>query len=224
MEKVEKKSSTKGVAQWKGKDGIYYEYCFTPDEKESLQTELKMFSPESVKIFIYRLQDQCQHTLRIMSIPKRTDHRENLEDLLKTFKTTLPYINRLEKGEPLLSYTRSVADLPQLWDDAEAQNAIIAGLKLSSEIAGPLNDLIKIIDNQLKKEKSRGRGRPESFVKGLIEVILKIYIQSFQEKPISYNIGSFKEVVSITLGIVGLPSEDPSSMIRQILKKSNIEV
>lgn len=219
MEKIKKKSTSGGFAQWKGKRGVYYEYRFTLDEKESLQTELKKFNPESVEIFIYRLQDQCQHTLRIMNIPGRTDHKEKLEHLLKIFKTTLPHINLLKKGEPLLSYTRSVANLPQMWDDIGAQDAIIAGLKLSDKIAEPLSELIKIIDQQLKKE-SRGKGRPESVSKGLIEVILKIYKQSFREKPTSYNVGIFANIIPIVLEAVGLPAEDPSRIVKQILKNN----
>lgn len=218
MEKIEKKSATEGVGQWKGRGGIYYEYRFTPDEKKSLQNELKKFRPENVKIFIYRLQDQCQHALRIMTIPGRTDHKEKLKYLLKIFKPALFCLRDLEQGRPLLEYKRSVSTLPQLHWDTEIQDILITGLKLSSDAAEPLSALIETIDKQLKKEKSRPRKRPESYSKGLIEVISKIFEQSFHKKPSTYDAGIFTKVVKIALEAVGLPAKDPGRIIKQILK------
>jgi hypothetical protein len=226
MEKVEvSRNFIDGCGQYPDKEFINYEYQFTHEEKESLEIILIKFKPSSVKLFISHLQFYCQDMLNIISNPARTDHKEKLEYLLKVFKAALPSIKRLERGNYLLSYTRSISDLhherDKISQDSHYQsksNAVnLDGLKLSWEVSAPLNDLITKIDNQLKEAK-RTRGRPESYSKGFVKAISEIYIKYFQEKPTTYDEGTFAEVVRHALEAVGLPSNDPSGLIKQILK------
>lgn len=214
-----------GVGKYPDKELINYEYQFTDEEKESLTFYLKRFKPHSIKKFISHLQFYCQDMLIIISGPERTAHKENLEHLLNVFKAALPYVKRLESGNFLLSYIRSITDLHQERDIISKDSHYMSkrdaanhdGLQLSWKVWGPLNDLIKTIDNQLKEEK-RTRGRPESYSKGFIKAISEIYIKYFQEKPSTYDDGTFAKIVSIALESVGLPAKDPSRLIKQILK------
>jgi len=201
---------------------IDYELRFTDEEKRSLGDALNKYEQKEVERFISHLEFYCQDVNRILDRPKKSDLRADLQVMVNTFKKTLHYLKRLERGKPLLSYTHTMTELlknreavskdPKYMEDGVQ----LRGLKLAWEAVGPLENLIQEIGDRLEAEELT-IGRPKADSLGFIKAVADIFSE-YLERPTTYEDGPFVKVCRIVLEAVGLPAKDPSRAIRTALK------
>jgi hypothetical protein len=205
---------------------IHSKLFFTKDEKRDLKIALKRFNTKKVKKFISHLECYCQDVAFLLKAPSKTDHRAELETILKSFKKSLKHLKRMERGKSALSFQRSMTEVlngrkAKVKDphaETDNVNTLLKGLELSWEAYGPLKQLADIIEIKLNTGKQK-RGRPESFAVGVSKAIEEIWIQYFEKIPSPAKGGPFSQCVVIALSAVGLEIPYPTKSIEKALNQ-----
>ena len=184
----------------------------TDEQKNLLRTALKKYEPIHVEKFIVDLQEVCHHMMWRLSRGDRTQHKMEVEGMLKNFKHTISDLKRLVyPKKPTYVYYDDLTPDKLAHINGTHTNAI--------EALHALQAIVRRLEAALSAEK-RTQGRPpaESFhFARTIANIFSIHI----ENPTTYDDGPFAEVVRIAFEIIGLPSRDPSRPIRAAAKRKN---
>lgn len=194
-----------------------FRWVFTDGEKEDLKEEVSQYPEEAVTYFLHRLETHCEFVKWMKEAPTRQEHRETLEDMRKSFKKSLFYLKQIA-GPDARIYIPLLRDIDGIGSYMFNPKWIVglAAAQASAEDAWAakkrLERLVKTIDHW--KEPKQKRGRPQDYTTKLAIATAQLYYHCFQEKPKAYSGGSFAKIYCKLLGILELPSEDPSRAIK----------
>lgn len=199
---------------------------FTEPEKDHLREVLKKYDQTSVEEYIPCLEVQCRGFANVLANPKKHDHRKNKEDMLKNLKVTLRRLKSLSLGK---SYIHLPYDILEIMDQ---DNLLEMGTftrevqQAAQQAVGPIERLIKILEENLDSEKKEKPGRPTcDTTAGFVQIIAESFASYFEVNNITaHKSGPFASIVSVVFEALNsaigtnLPVEDPSRPIAKALK------
>lgn len=199
---------------------------FTEGEKDSIRQVLEPYHPsllgtnvseeirkQLIDFFIFQLEHICSFfRKRFGELPTRASRPEELQEFSKNLRTTLRHLHstllpRLRDGEDMFSHHALIKSLRS---------------KKLQRLEAPIEEILKILEELQAEEEKKPVPVPKPSAElgtALVRKLARTYEGSLFAKPALHIDGPFILLVRTVLEILGLKSEDPSRIAKDILKR-----
>jgi len=201
-------------------------YPFTEAEEDVIRQALELYHPsllgtnvseeireELITFFIFQLEHICSFFKKCFGeLPTRAARPQELQEFSKNMKATLRHL-------------RSTL-LPRLRDDEDmfSHHALIKSLRAKKlqRLEAPIEEISKILEELQAVEEKKPVPVPKPSAElgtALVRKLARTYEDNLFAKPALHIDGPFILLVRTVLEILGLKSEDPSRIAKDMLKR-----
>lgn len=188
-------------------------------EGATLEFEIIKGHPKDIiEMFFLEAEMACNWLISMKESSSRQDNREQLEEMLKTFKQSIWFFKQIYNSKiyiPIAFYRELKVDGSSMYDIVPriaAKASVIQARKSEQH----LEILVKIIEEYLEPKKQPGS--PGSYITDFAKNIAYTYQECFGLMATTYYDGSFFKIITQLLEIVGIDSKDPARAVRAAVK------
>ena len=212
-------------------ENIHYE--FSPEQREELEKTLTPLQkkcaaedvfPVLLDSFLSESENACNFFLWAKLYPE-VDQKINLLDMIKTFKKSLSFLDKIRHCElkPIIPRRLINEHFSPLGPEVFSKNMFaMAVLKGAQMVVPPLKALVCIFEKELTELNHGGRGAPPSPVTQFITILAHSYQRSFGILPTAYSQkksgdkgGPFVSFLGALFPMIGLHFNDSTRAIRK---------